>query len=267
MRGGFIDAPQGTAFLCREPRRRRFSPLSPPHPSPFSTAGGPSRPYVALLDSRRPFSTAGGPSRPQAGLIKKFYVQTLISGLARPRASPGLPLSPKTRGDWAACLMRSRPPGASRGEKDEPTRRFASSGDVGTPGVTCRAGRDIKDGTQSRRFSAGGASRPRAAATRGLARRTKNRTPSAEGVRQHVLWWRRGDSNPRPLPCEGSALPAELRPQAHRALAIVAAPRPAVKRQWRSCGAGRRPSGRTRRAASTSRPPPPPRAARRRARS
>ena len=211
---------------------------------------------LAPLDNRRSFSTAGGPSRPQVGLIKKFYVQTLISGLARPRASPGLPLSPKTRGDWAACLMRSRPPGASRGEKDEPSRRFASSGGVGTPGVTCRAGRDIKDGTQSRRFSAGGPSR-----------RTKNRTPSAEGVRQHVLWWRRGDSNPRPLPCEGSALPAELRPQAHRALAIVAAPRPAVKRQWRSRGAGRRPSGRTRRAASTSRPPPPPRAARRRARS
>ena len=223
---------------------------------------------LALLDSRRPFSTAGGPSRPQAGLIKKFYVQTLISGLARPRASPGLPLSPKTHGDWAACLMRSRPPGVSRGEKDEPSRRFASSGGVGTPGVTCRAGRDIKDGTQSRRFSAGGASRPRAAAAGGaLPVAQKNRTPSAEGVRQHVLWWRRGDSNPRPLPCEGSALPAELRPQAHRALAIVAAPRPAVKRQWRSCGAGRRPSGRTRRAASTSRPPPPPRAAHRRARS
>ena len=63
--------------------------------------------------------------------------------------------------------MHSRPPGASRGEKDEPPRRFASSGDVRTPGVTCRAGRDIKDGTQSRRFSAGGASRPRAAATGG----------------------------------------------------------------------------------------------------
>ena len=28
------------------------------------------------------------------------------------------------------------------------------------------------------------------------------------------LWWRRRESNPRPLPCDGSALPAELRPQA-----------------------------------------------------
>ncbi len=26
--------------------------------------------------------------------------------------------------------------------------------------------------------------------------------------------WRRRESNPRPLPCDGSALPAELRPQA-----------------------------------------------------
>ncbi len=25
-------------------------------------------------------------------------------------------------------------------------------------------------------------------------------------------WWRVGDSNPRPLPCEGSALPTELTP-------------------------------------------------------
>ncbi len=238
-----------------------------PRATPPALLAALASPSLAPLARRRPLSTACGPSRPQAGLIEKFYVQTLISGLARPRASPGLPLSPKTRGDWAACLMHSRPPGASRGEKDEPPRRFASSADVGAPGVTCRAGRDIKDGTQSRRFSAGGTSRPRAAATGGTSRRTKNRTPSAEGVRQHVLWWRRGDSNPRPLPCEGSALPAELRPQAHRALAIVAAPRPAVKRQWRSRGAGPRPSGRTHRAASTSRPPPPPRAARRRARS
>ena len=30
----------------------------------------------------------------------------------------------------------------------------------------------------------------------------------------HYLWWRRRESNPRPLPCDGSALPAELRPQA-----------------------------------------------------
>ena len=27
------------------------------------------------------------------------------------------------------------------------------------------------------------------------------------------FWWRRGESNPRPLTCEASALPAELRPQ------------------------------------------------------
>ncbi len=27
-------------------------------------------------------------------------------------------------------------------------------------------------------------------------------------------WWRVGDSNPRPLPCEGSALPTELTPHA-----------------------------------------------------
>src|SRR5439155_430286 len=26
------------------------------------------------------------------------------------------------------------------------------------------------------------------------------------------LWWSRGDSNPRPPPCKGGALPAELRP-------------------------------------------------------
>ena len=64
--------------------------------------------------------------------------------------------------------------------------------------------------------------------------RQKNRTPSVEGVRQDVQWWRRGDSNPRPLPCEGSALPAELRPQAHCALAILAAPAPTVKRQSRA---------------------------------
>ncbi len=31
------------------------------------------------------------------------------------------------------------------------------------------------------------------------------------------LGWRRGDSNPRPLQCDCSALPAELRPQAMRA--------------------------------------------------
>ena len=30
------------------------------------------------------------------------------------------------------------------------------------------------------------------------------------------LWWRRRESNPRPLPCDGSALPTELRPQAER---------------------------------------------------
>ncbi len=27
-----------------------------------------------------------------------------------------------------------------------------------------------------------------------------------------LSWWRVGDSNPRPLPCEGSALPTELTP-------------------------------------------------------
>ncbi len=28
-----------------------------------------------------------------------------------------------------------------------------------------------------------------------------------------IYWWRVGDSNPRPLPCEGSALPTELTPR------------------------------------------------------
>ena len=45
--------------------------------------------------------------------------------------------------------------------------------------------------------------------------------PDARASGPEQSWWRRGDSNPRPLPCEGSALPAELRPQAHRALVIV----------------------------------------------
>jgi hypothetical protein len=28
-----------------------------------------------------------------------------------------------------------------------------------------------------------------------------------------VAWWRRGDSNPCPMPCKGIALPSELRPR------------------------------------------------------
>jgi hypothetical protein len=34
--------------------------------------------------------------------------------------------------------------------------------------------------------------------------------------RLRSLWWSCGDSNPRPLQCECSALPAELQPQASR---------------------------------------------------
>ena len=39
----------------------------------------------------------------------------------------------------------------------------------------------------------------------------KRRTPKR--VRLIIQWWRRRESNPRPLPCDGSALPTELRPQ------------------------------------------------------
>src|SRR5262249_39640788 len=31
-------------------------------------------------------------------------------------------------------------------------------------------------------------------------------------VTRHSAWWRRGDSNPRPPPCKGGALPTEPRP-------------------------------------------------------
>ena len=34
---------------------------------------------------------------------------------------------------------------------------------------------------------------------------------------RQVVWWSRGDSNPRPPPCKGGALPVELRPQMVRA--------------------------------------------------
>ena len=42
------------------------------------------------------------------------------------------------------------------------------------------------------------------------------------------LWWRRRESNPRPLPCDGSALPAELRPQARLREGYCTVSRPRV---------------------------------------
>ena len=35
----------------------------------------------------------------------------------------------------------------------------------------------------------------------------------ARKLSPRVEWWRVGESNPRPLPCEGSALPTELTPR------------------------------------------------------
>nr|ADI17969.1 hypothetical protein [uncultured Chloroflexi bacterium HF0200_09I09] len=37
-------------------------------------------------------------------------------------------------------------------------------------------------------------------------------TPYNLRRRGRVIWWSRGDSNPRLPPCKGGALPAELRP-------------------------------------------------------
>ena len=109
---------------------------------------------------------------------------------------------------------------------------------------------------------------PTALPRRRLARQNKKPgTPASKGARQTHLWWRRGDSNPRPLPCEGSALPAELRPQAHRASVIVAAPTSTVKRQSRARDTRPAFLMRRRPAGSTSRRRPPQRAARQRARS
>ena len=39
-----------------------------------------------------------------------------------------------------------------------------------------------------------------------------NRTSCVLPVSYSVVWWSRGDSNPRHPPCKGGALPAELRP-------------------------------------------------------
>ena len=46
-------------------------------------------------------------------------------------------------------------------------------------------------------------------------------------------WWRRRESNPRPLPCDGSALPAELRPQARLRVGYCTVLAPSVKRESR----------------------------------
>lgn len=44
------------------------------------------------------------------------------------------------------------------------------------------------------------------------------RSPFREALQQtdDQLWWSLGDSNPWPLPCHGSALPAELKPHRGR---------------------------------------------------
>lgn len=52
-------------------------------------------------------------------------------------------------------------------------------------------------------------------------------------------WWRRRESNPRPLPCDGSALPTELRPQAER---YSTKPWASVNRQFGSLPRERGPS-------------------------
>jgi hypothetical protein len=37
------------------------------------------------------------------------------------------------------------------------------------------------------------------------------------------MWWRRGDSNPRPLQCDCSALPTELRPRKQATMRVYPA--------------------------------------------
>lgn len=54
-----------------------------------------------------------------------------------------------------------------------------------------------------------------------------------------LLGWRRRESNPRPLPCDGSALPTELRPQAER---YSTKPWASVNRQFGSLPRERGPS-------------------------
>ena len=71
-------------------------------------------------------------------------------------------------------------------------------------------------------------------------KRLKQTNPQALlRVRVNCLWWRRRESNPRPLPCDGSALPAELRPQAER---YSTKPRTSVNRQFGSLPRERGPS-------------------------
>ena len=48
--------------------------------------------------------------------------------------------------------------------------------------------------------------------SRGLASSARTVLGPAKHCHCRQCWWSRGDSNPRPPPCKGGALPAELRP-------------------------------------------------------
>ncbi len=52
--------------------------------------------------------------------------------------------------------------------------------------------------------------------------RTSKRVKPESPLREPMIWWSRGESNPRPLECDSSALPAELRPHFRVRLRIAA---------------------------------------------
>ena len=74
-------------------------------------------------------------------------------------------------------------------------------------------------GRGPRRLAVARQDRARARATHQVGSRravTEPRRPRADARGLSLSWWRRADSNRRPLPCEGSALPTEPRPRVKR---------------------------------------------------